>query len=149
VEPKGPFAFFEQIVNEAVQHYLKVLPKDAEHPYLAFRPQRWQLAVWGVILGAQGHQVPHIHPDAWVSGVYYASLPPIVSRAGESCAGWIEFGQPPAEFRAGGRHAVRAIQPEEGLMLLFPSYFYHRTIPYASEGERVSIAFDVVPRADH
>jgi hypothetical protein len=35
------------------------------------------------------------------------------------------------------------IRPEEGLMLLFPSYMYHRTIPFAGDGTRISIAFDV------
>ncbi|MFQ6018117.1 MAG: putative 2OG-Fe(II) oxygenase, partial [Kiloniellaceae bacterium] len=36
-------------------------------------------------------------------------------------------------------------QPEEGLMLLFPSYFYHRTIKFETAETRISIAFDVVP----
>jgi hypothetical protein len=31
-------------------------------------------------------------------------------------------------------------------MILFPSYFYHRTIPFESSQRRISIAFDAVPR---
>ena len=30
-------------------------------------------------------------------------------------------------------------------MLLFPSYFYHRTMPFTGAGQRVSIAFDLMP----
>jgi hypothetical protein len=30
-------------------------------------------------------------------------------------------------------------------MLLFPSYVYHRTIPFESGEDRISFAFDVVP----
>jgi tetratricopeptide (TPR) repeat protein len=30
-------------------------------------------------------------------------------------------------------------------MYLFPSYFYHRTIPFESDGQRISIAFDILP----
>ena len=40
---------------------------------------------------------------------------------------------------------TRAIPPEEGRMLLFPSYMYHRTIPFESETRRISIALDAVP----
>ena len=42
--------------------------------------------------------------------------------------------------------AVRLIKPEEGLLLLFPSYFYHRAVPFESTDVRVSIAFDVLAR---
>jgi hypothetical protein len=32
------------------------------------------------------------------------------------------------------------------MLLLFPSYFYHRTLPFRSAEQRISIAFDVVPK---
>ncbi len=145
VEPKGPIALFERIVNEAVSDYLQTLPSDPTHPYLAHRPRRWQLTVWGVVLRAQGHQVAHIHPGGWVSGVYYARLPAIVNAGTDQPAGWIEFGRPPEEFSGEAAPDVRLVKPEEGLLLLFPSYLYHRTVPYESEDERVSIAFDALP----
>ena len=31
-------------------------------------------------------------------------------------------------------------------MVLFPSYFYHRTLPFESDEVRISIAFDVLAR---
>ncbi|MCW5581951.1 MAG: hypothetical protein KIS72_11480 [Luteimonas sp.] len=40
---------------------------------------------------------------------------------------------------------MATIRPEEGTMLLFPSYFYHRTLPFEDESPRISIAFDVLP----
>ena len=39
---------------------------------------------------------------------------------------------------------MRLVRPEEGLIVLFPSYFYHRTVPTESADMRVSIAFDVL-----
>jgi hypothetical protein len=30
-------------------------------------------------------------------------------------------------------------------MILFPSYFYHRTIPFEASETRISIAFDAMP----
>ncbi len=145
VEPKGPFAFFEDIVNDAVRDYLQALPVDPTHPYLAHRPRRWRLTVWGVILRAQGHQVAHTHPGGWVSGVYYAKLPTVVDAGRDHPAGWIEFGRPPEAFSGEATPEVRLLQPQEGLLLLFPSYVYHRTVPYESQEERVSIAFDALP----
>ncbi|TFH48989.1 MAG: hypothetical protein E4H01_05215, partial [Lysobacterales bacterium] len=37
------------------------------------------------------------------------------------------------------------VKPQAGLLALFPSYFYHRTIPFDTTGRRISIAFDVLP----
>jgi uncharacterized protein (TIGR02466 family) len=146
VEPKGPFTAFENLVNEAIGLYLRSLIHDPGHPYLAHSPVRWRLTVWGVILDRQGHQEPHMHADGWVSGVYYAKVPAEVNAADGTRAGWIEFGRPPAQFQGAGTPELRAIRPEEGLLLLFPSYCYHRTIPYDSDDERISIAFDALPQ---
>src|SRR5215510_15997422 len=84
----------------------------------------------------QGYQTPHIHPQAWLSGVYYASVPADIATAADR-AGWIEFGEPLADYRFTAKPELRLIQPEEGLMLLFPSYFYHRTLPFSAGGTRV------------
>lgn len=145
IEPKGPVAHLEQAIKTAVQRYMKVNPKRDEHLFLAARPERWILNVWSVVLEAQGHQIPHIHRGAWLSGVYYAKVPDVVKRSSNSHAGWIEFGQPIANLNCKATPELRDIQPEEGLMLLFPSYFYHRTHPFDTEGLRISIAFDVIP----
>ena len=40
---------------------------------------------------------------------------------------------------------VREVEPVPGTLVLFPAYFYHRTIPFAADGRRISIAFDVMP----
>ena len=59
--------------------------------------------------------------------------------------GWFELGRSPMELQKMAAPQVRAIKPEEGLMLLFPAYFYHGTVPFESAQRRISIAFDVVP----
>jgi len=144
LEPKGPMAAFERLIHRAVAHYLARLPQDPAHPYLARAPRRWRLDVWGVVLDSQGHQAPHMHGDGWVSGVYYVALPEAVKAGGDQ-AGWIEFGRPPAELQPAPEPEVRRVRPEEGVMLLFPSYVHHRTVPFTSEEQRISIAFDAVP----
>ena len=92
----------------------------------------------------KGHQIAHIHPTAWLSGVYYVQVPAGVSRAGEGNAGWIEFGRPDEIIPQNHEMELRLIRPEAGKMVLFPGYFYHSTIPLAGTDERICVAFDVV-----
>ncbi len=146
-EPKGPVAHLEEEIRGAVEVYIDSLPTDPAHPFINNPPRRFDLTAWCIKLEGQGYQVPHIHPSAWLSGVYYVRLPEIISQPGQGKAGWIEFGRPPEHFHCSVEPEVRLFQPEQGLMLLFPSYFYHRTVPFESTDARISISFDVLPKA--
>ena len=142
-EPEGAIGVLETMIGGAVEDYITSVPQDDSHPFLATRPRSWQLTAWAVIMESQGHQISHIHASSWLSGVYYVKLPKVVSDPGHGQAGWIEFAQRIADIELTVEPDVKAFRPEEGLMLIFPSYFYHRTIPYAAEEERISISFDV------
>jgi Rps23 Pro-64 3,4-dihydroxylase Tpa1-like proline 4-hydroxylase len=61
-------------------------------------------------------------------------------------SGWVEFGTPPERFLVTTPPDTRAIEPRAGRLVLFPSYFYHRTLPFDSRQRRISIAFDVMPQ---
>jgi uncharacterized protein (TIGR02466 family) len=108
--------------------------------------QSYNYSLIDTVLGAQGHQASHMHRAAWISGVYYAKLPDVMHSGVTGNAGWIEFCRPPDEFNCKATHDVHLIEPKEGLMVLFPSYLYHRTIPFESEDLRISIAFDLLAR---
>jgi hypothetical protein len=144
--PKGPVAHLEEEIHAAVEAYIGSVPADPEHPFVNNPPRRFGLTAWSIVLEGPGHQVPHIHPSAWLSGVYYVQLPEITSQPGQGEAGWIEFGRPPEHFHTTVEPEVKLFQPEPGLMLLFPSYFYHRTVPFESADLRISISFDVLPK---
>jgi hypothetical protein len=133
------------IIDTAIASYLSALPLDAAHPWLGRRPPRWTLTAWGVVLEDQGHQAPHIHPPGWVSGVFYVELPEVIRADDAAREGWIEFGRAPDEIPSVREPDVRLFMPEVGLMVLFPSYLHHRTIPFRSGEPRVSIAFDARP----
>ncbi len=115
-----------------------------EHPVMISAPESWTLRAWGTVLESGGHQTPHMHPLGWLSGVYYTKLPPDMGEA-DPQAGWLEFGATPDRIRTASPPELRLIEPAEGLLVLFPSYFYHRTLPFVSATTRVSLAFDVVP----
>lgn len=144
-EPRGPIAALETLIRRAADAYFAALPVDAAHPYLNWRPKKLRLTVWGTVLQAQGHQLPHFHPSAWLSGVCYVQIPDVIRQGGASTAGWIEFGRAPSTFRCTRDPEVKLCAPAEGRMFLFPSYFYHRTLPFESTVKRISIAFDLSP----
>lgn len=137
-------AAFREAVARAVEEYRDALPAAPDHPFVAAAPARFKATAWGVILDVGACQVPHIHPSAWLSGVYYVRLPEAVADPGAAHAGWIEFGRPYWDFESRAEPETRLVKPEEGLMLLFPSYMFHRTLPFAGPGERISIAFDIL-----
>jgi uncharacterized protein (TIGR02466 family) len=115
------------------------------HPTMAYASDSWSLRVWGVVLGEGGRQAPHLHPMGWMSGVYYVSLPADMQAAGPQ-AGWLEFGAPPDRLTVTSEIETRTIEPVEGRLVLFPSYLYHRTLPFESVEPRISVSFDVVPK---
>jgi len=141
---KGPAALLEQAVVASVHAYLDTLDLPPDHPFPGRVPASVRLSMWAVVMESEGHQLPHIHPGAWLSGVYYVELPHSLGAGGEDRAGWIEFGLPPDELIGETRFTVCDFQPAEGRMFLFPSYLYHRTIPFAGKARRISIAFDVL-----
>ncbi len=144
-EPKGPIAGLEAEILKAAEATRAELGRDDSHPFLASPPKHWTLSVWGVVMQGGGHQIPHIHPAAWLSGVYYAQLPDGTGARDSGKAGWIEFGRPPEHFHNKAEPETLCVQPEPGMMVLFPSYFYHHTVPFAASGTRISIAFDLMP----
>lgn len=145
-EDQGPVAHLLEMIDAAVREYQEARPSD-DHSFLANRPARWSYDIWATILGSQGHQAPHIHRSGWLSGCYYAKIPEVIAAENKDQAGWIEFGRPQDHPHAKAEAKVRAYQPHEGMIVLFPSYFYHRTVPFESEDQRISIAFDIVPSA--
>ncbi|MGB5591168.1 MAG: sulfotransferase [Gammaproteobacteria bacterium] len=140
----GPLAALEAMVRDAMSTYLASIESCSEHPYLSTAPEQWKLTMWATVLDQGGHQAAHVHPTGWLSGVYYAAVPEAGPES-PADAGWIEFGQAPDEFHLQRPASVRRLEPVPGLMLLFPSYFYHRTLPFTGAGKRVSIAFDLMP----
>ena len=145
VEPKGPLGGFETLVEDAVNDYAADIDDLADHPLVQCRPKRFKLTAWSVLMRSGGHQLPHIHPSGWLSGVYYVALPSAVAAHDPSHDGWIEFGRPGQLIRQYDHLSIREIQPKEGLLVLFPSYLYHRTIPFHNDQKRISIAFDALP----
>ncbi len=142
--PRGPIAVLKGILQSVFRSYLQSLPVDPSHPFLSRSPLELRLVAQANILDSKGFLVAHIHPYAWVSGAYYVRIPREVRDNDPRHAGWLEIGKPPGELSTTARPEVRHIRPEEGSVVLFPSYFYHGTIPFEGTRRRFSLGLDVL-----
>ena len=139
----GPMAKLEALIRGAVREYFAD-PQRTRHPHCPRRPARGRLTAWATVLDSGGYQDPHHHPSGLLSGVYYVRVPDADAAAD---AGAIEFGRASAAFGNQAAPEVVLVRPREGLMVLFPSFFWHRTIPFRGDSQRISIAFDLIPEA--
>lgn len=132
---------FDTIRAEIDRHVEAVAASD---PFVRAAPSRARMNAWAVVYGKGGHQAPHWHRDGWMSGVFYVTGKR--HAAGEDYEGPLLVG-PYAEDFWGHKPpwGIRKIAPVPGRLVLFPSFVPHRTLPAQTAGERISVAFDVVP----
>ena len=105
---------------------------------------RWRFSgSWSVRLHSSGFHTIHTHPAGWISSACYIELPDGMSEA-TTPDGTLTFGQPGLITTPplGVEHVVR---PAVGMLVLFPSYAWHGTVPFSSSQARMTVAFDVVP----
>ncbi|CUS46679.1 MAG: putative 2OG-Fe(II) oxygenase [Pseudomonadota bacterium] len=132
-------------IEQAVARYVAHLPPlDARHPLLGARRDRRIrfTGSWSVRLRGGGFHANHVHPQGWISSALYIALP--ARRPDENAqAGWLALGEPQAALKL-DLAPSRLIEPRAGRLVLFPSWMWHGTLPFA-DGERLTVAFDVAP----
>lgn len=134
------------LLAAAADHVAAMPPVDPAHPLLRTARGDGRLRVtgsWSVRLSGAGFHVAHIHSEGWLSSAFYVALPAEIATDADR-PGWLELGRAPRDYGVDllPRHVV---QPEPGLLALFPSAMWHGTRPFAA-GERLTAAFDLVPR---
>lgn len=142
----GVLAATQAALQQAALGWLRTLPRDAKHPFLCRRRDAVRMAgSWSVKLRSAGHHSNHIHPLGWMSSAFYVALPPSVEQGGSAQhAGWLQLGQP-LEALGLGLAPRRLLQPKPGHLALFPSYFWHGTVPFDDAAPRLTVAFDLQP----
>jgi tetratricopeptide (TPR) repeat protein len=139
----------KQVIRRAFDARVARLPEeDPAHPLVRAAPRDYALDLWCVRLrGGGGKMFPHIHLAGWLSGVYYVEVPKVVDDPAAARAGWIEFGPPRADIRLTRAPLVRAVKPEPGTLLTFPSYFWHDTVPLPEDNaeQRLIFSWDYQP----
>lgn len=143
--PTDAIRVFERELRRAIDDLRADLEADERHPFLHRIPGKYRLNTWATLVPQQGEINAHIHEEAWLSGAYYAELPAAMAAGRDTRAGWLELGRPSGELPPVPEHVLRYLEPAEGLLVLFPSYLFHRTLPFQGQGERISLSFDLEP----
>lgn len=126
-----------------IERYLKHIGRGAD-PLRRRNSGRWRFnGSWSVRLRSSGFHTNHTHPRGWISSACYIELPDCM-RDPQSRQGALTFAEPglmttpplPAQY---------TVRPEPGMLVLFPSYFWHGTVPFKSDQPRLTVAFDAVP----
>ncbi|WP_374765049.1 tetratricopeptide repeat protein [Yunchengibacter salinarum] len=132
-------------IGRAVQSYMDAMPRDDSHPLLRRNTGRFRYSgSWSVRLSPGGYHFNHVHPEGWISSAFYVTVPE--PGAGEADkAGWIKFGESNLVLGPEREMIRRWEKPQEGRLVLFPSYLWHGTQRYDSGGPRMTAPFDAVP----
>ena len=138
--PLGKLSNLKSIITDELDlYYLKF--KKESCTYIKKWPSKKKLFAWHVILKNQGYQDAHIHSGGWLSGVIYLKPVPTL----EKNEGAIEFGLN-GKFYSDVSSPKIIYQPKLGDIILFPSSLHHKTIPFSTDTDRISIAFDLMPK---
>lgn len=101
---------------------------------------------WANVLGYGNYNAPHDHPNAMWSGVYYVDAGTYPEEHPDS--GIIEFHDPrPAvdmlKIPGVAFSGKMKVNPQPGMLLMFPGWLSHFVNPYYGEGMRISLSFNV------
>jgi tetratricopeptide (TPR) repeat protein len=98
---------------------------------------------WSVRLRTSGFHNNHVHPRGWISSACYIDLPDTIAAA-STPDGCLAFGAPGIATTP-ALPAEHLLRPEVGVLVLFPSYLWHGTVPFTGTQTRLTVAFDMLP----
>lgn len=149
-KPDPVIQALRQAISTVVDEYVADLATDDRHPLLRRCTGQWRFSgSWSVRLQPNGYHVDHVHPAGWISSACYVSLPTALTQPSSEApehAGWIGFGRSSLAL-AEHDTVERYVQPTPGLLVLFPSFTWHGTVPFTGSPEefRMTAPFDAVP----
>ena len=128
-----------------VARYLEHIGRGSD-PLRRRNNGRWRFnGSWSVRLRNRGFHTSHVHPRGWISSAFYVELPEVLADASTD-EGILTFGKP-GIMTSPALEAEYSVRPTPGMLVLFPSYFWHGTVPFQSPQPRLTVAFDAVPLA--
>jgi tetratricopeptide (TPR) repeat protein len=139
-------AHFFAMLDAPIRDYIASLDSSRDHPTDRRKRGAYRFSgSWSVRLRPGGFHINHVHPMGWLSSAYYIDVPSDLDHRTKE--GWLKFGEP--DLRMPGCIPDYFVGPESGMLVLFPSYLWHGTVPFQKGEQRLTAAFDVVPDERH
>jgi uncharacterized protein (TIGR02466 family) len=144
-QPTGLVAVLEAQIRKVADAFIAGLPSDPSDPFLRYaHPDYVFTGAWSTIMSGGGYDGSHIHNEGWLSGTYYVQTPPLTPEQHARREGYIQFGEPPQRFVSERNATHRAIAPQVGMAVLFPSYYWHGVRAFHGAGSRHSVSYDII-----
>ena len=128
-----------------VDELFRVVHQVFEEEFLDRKPKLGNM--WANINPPGGYNMPHVHPNALFSGVYYVKTPLNSGRlicndprpGIQTCMPTRKKGEPP-------KHLWREVhlEPQENRAIIFPAWLWHTVEPNQSTEPRISVSFNFV-----
>ena len=132
----------KKILENKVENYLKEFSTSNEGLIINW-PKNFKIYGWLVSISSGGKLSPHIHKEGWLSGSLYFKMPSKKTKN----EGNIVFSLDGANYPTDGKKFdKKSVDVSKGDLVLFPSSLFHHTIPFKSNEERVTFAFDIIPQ---
>lgn len=128
--PDPPIRALFDVIDAPIRQHIKVIGGACDYKIAS---------AWSVRLNGGGFHLNHVHPEGWLSSAFYVRLP----KDMKGHDGWLQFGEP-GPPTAPKLEADHRVQPQPGMLVLFPSYMWHGTVPFASDEKRLTCALDIV-----
>jgi tetratricopeptide (TPR) repeat protein len=137
---------YKKALSKSIQDYIERLPADPDHPFLNRNNREFvHSGSWSIRLSSGGFHVNHMHPQGWLSNCTYVSVPGEIREDDPDRGGWIRFGE--TSLGLGNLEKIgKAVCPQEGMRVLFPSFMWHGTFPFESAEDRITLPSDIMPR---
>ena len=131
---------------------LQALQSMSNHDSQTESPVGFEVKAWANVCRYGDYHTIHNHPTGVWSGVYY--IDPGSDAPGRPNSGVLELVDPRVNIDLVGLSCSQQVRnilctPEEGRLVIFPSWLNHFVHPYYGEGLRITIAFNAVPVRVH
>lgn len=148
---------YADILKPAIDQHVQTICQSALAEFNIAKLDWYIPYAWAIILRKNSFQGPHIHKGMSFSGVYYAKVPDDLPFP----EGYLQLLNPhmvsavhPSVLYPGTQYNThldsidKFIKPENGMVVIFPSWLQHLVPAFYGEGDRICIPFDVLTHSD-
>lgn len=129
------------IILRRVEEYRSLFVEETA-AFISQWPKNYELHGWIVDIRKGGSLGAHMHKLGWLSGSLYLKIPNDLPAS----EGNIVFSLNGGGYPTGSKvFSEKEVSIETGDIVLFPSSVFHRTLPFDSVENRVTLAFDIKP----
>ena len=117
--------------------------KDSNNGFIKKWPSNFKIQGWIIDIKKGGNLKSHMHKLGWLSGSLYLNIP----KKEDPSEGNIVFSLHGADYPHDDKiFPSKEVDINKNDIVLFPSSIFHHTLPFNSEENRVTLAFDVKPK---